>query len=199
MHETILEEKEKYLYKNLKNLFHDFSEDEIKEITSSLYQSIYSHRFIQSDIFNSIKKKRINSLLNIIFHFLDSKAKWPATITSPESCIKYVTNLISPDRETFIAIYLNTHHNVLTSVVIAYGSVDFAYVNLRTIFSYALKYDATRIIIVHNHPSGDTQPSSEDIAFTQKVQNFSKEFSIILLDHIIIGDSYFSFKGEGLL
>ncbi len=173
--------------------------NEIDKMILFLYQSVYVNNLILDFKISSKVQEKLTSLARIIQYFIDFKSRWPATISSAENAVKFAKSYCAVDRETFVAIYLDIHHKVLSINVISYGTVDYAYVNIRTIFSYALKYDASKIIIIHNHPSGDPTPSSEDIAFTDKINLQAKEFGLILLDHIIIANTYFSFKSEGLL
>ena len=71
------------------------------------------------------------------------------------------------------------------------GGTNFANVNIIEIISEALKIKAPKIILVHNHPTGDPTPSTKDIQFTDKLYNAAKIFDIDLLDHIVIGNKSF--------
>ena len=72
---------------------------------------------------------------------------------------------------------------------IAIGGTNFANVDIKGILGQALKIQAPKIILVHNHPTGDSTPSRMDIQFTDKLYNAAKMFDIELLDHIVIGDN----------
>lgn len=189
---------EDFILKCLKKII-KFDDYQGEKIVNFFYNSIYSQNFILDFELKKEDKEKLFSILRLVQYFIDFKLRWPATITSAESVVKFIKNFCAPDRETFLAIYLNSQNNILHSSIISYGTTDFALVNIKMIFSYALKYDATKIILAHNHPSGDPSPSSEDIAFTEKVLNLAKEFSIVLLDHIIIANTYYSFKMEGII
>ncbi|HPC37821.1 MAG TPA: JAB domain-containing protein [Exilispira sp.] len=192
------EKTSKILENSLKDLI-DIQKDMIDKLIEFIYKSVYTRNLLWDLNFDITVKKKIISIIKIIQYFLDFKLRWPATVSSAEDVVKYVRNFCAPDRETFIAIYLNTHNTILSTSIISYGTTDYAYVNIKMIFCYALKFDATKIILVHNHPSGDPSPSSEDIAFTKKISNYAKDFGINLLDHIIIANTFFSFNSEGLL
>ncbi|HZK46993.1 MAG TPA: JAB domain-containing protein, partial [Atopostipes sp.] len=70
----------------------------------------------------------------------------------------------------------------------------------REIFKGAVRYSAARVIIAHNHPSGNTDPSQADLAFTRRIVEAGEMMGIEVIDHIIIGDQeYFSLKEHGLL
>ncbi|MFW5746857.1 MAG: RadC family protein [Nanoarchaeota archaeon] len=104
------------------------------------------------------------------------------------------------DQEHFLALYLDTRKQLLSVSTLFVGTLDAIVVHPRDIFRKALQERAASVVIVHNHPSGDPDPSDEDIAFTRQVQKAGKMMGISLVDHVIIGDGrYFSFVDEGLL
>ena len=72
-----------------------------------------------------------------------------------------------------------------------FGGTNFANVNTKEVIAEALKIKAPKIILVHNHPTGDPTPSTKDIQFTDKLYNAAKIFDIELLDHIVIGNKNF--------
>ena len=75
--------------------------------------------------------------------------------------------------------------------MLLFGGTNFANVNTKEIIAEALKIKAPKIILVHNHPTGDPTPSTKDIQFTDKLYNAAKIFDIELLDHIVIGNGNF--------
>jgi DNA repair protein RadC len=115
-------------------------------------------------------------------------------ITSP----KVVFDLLSYDlrdlkQEVLIALYMDLKTNLIAKKEIFRGSLNQSLVHPREIFKYAVKYSAYQIILVHNHPSGDPQPSKQDIEMTKAIKKAGKMMQIHVLDHIIIGyDSYLS-------
>ncbi len=76
-------------------------------------------------------------------------------------------------------------------LILLFGGTNFANVNTKEIISEALKIRAPKIILVHNHPTGDPTPSTKDIQFTDKLYNAARIFDIELLDHIVIGNKTF--------
>jgi DNA repair protein RadC len=94
---------------------------------------------------------------------------------------------------------LNTKNKVIALHVVHIGSVNASIVHPRDIFQLAILDNATSIAIAHNHPSGDTTPSEEDINVTNRINEAGKLMGIELLDHIILGDSYLSLKEKGYL
>lgn len=86
---------------------------------------------------------------------------------------------------------IDTKGNLKNIVSVQKGSMNTINVESRDVFKEAIKQDISRIIIIHNHPSGDPTPSKEDINFTLNMQKIGKDLGIEVLDHIIIGDGIF--------
>lgn len=101
------------------------------------------------------------------------------------------------DQEYFYALYLDTKNNLIDKKLLFIGTLNKSIVHPREIFKYAYLLSATSIICVHNHPSGDETPSREDIIFTKSIIELGKIQGINILDHIIIGKDYYSFKENG--
>ena len=118
---------------------------------------------------------------------------------------KDVANILMPrmrdlKKEIFKVLLLNSQNRIIDITEVEEGTVNQANPIIREIFYRALQDFAAFIICVHNHPSGNPQPSQEDKEFTQKLVQAGEALLIKTLDHIIIGDnSYFSFADEGLI
>lgn len=103
-------------------------------------------------------------------------------------------------KEYFKIILLDTKNNIKRVSEISVGSLNSSIVHPREVFSEAVVNSASSIILVHNHPSGEAEPSHEDITLTNRLDECGKILGIKVLDHIIIGDGvFYSFKEEGLL
>lgn len=103
-------------------------------------------------------------------------------------------------QENFIIVLLNAKNNIISIEDIFKGSIDTSIAEPKEIFREALKYPTSAIILAHNHPSGDTTPSIEDIYVTKRIVEAGKILGIRILDHIIIGDNnFFSLKQNGLI
>ena len=100
------------------------------------------------------------------------------------------------DREYFLVIFLNSRHKVTDVEVAAIGTLSTMVVSPREIFKTAILNNAHEIVLVHNHPSGDSTPSTEDKLITNKLIHVGKLHQIPVLDHVIIGEGYFSFFEE---
>ena len=102
-------------------------------------------------------------------------------------------------RETFVALFLNGRNALISSDIIFEGTLTQASVFPREIIKVALLKNAAGIIVGHNHPSGQTRPSTDDQAITKSLKQACKLLEIPLLDHVIVGDGFFSFADSGLL
>ena len=104
------------------------------------------------------------------------------------------------DREVFLVLTLDGKNRVTGFNVVAVGSLTAALVHPREIFKLALLANSAAVILVHNHPSGDPEPSAEDRAITERLKQAGDLIGIRILDHVVIGDeSYRSFAEEHLL
>jgi DNA repair protein RadC len=103
--------------------------------------------------------------------------------------------------EQFSVAFLNRANKIIGIQVVSKGGLTGTIADPRLIMATALKAAATGIVLCHNHPSGNLQPSSADIEITQKIESACKFLDIKLLDHIIISPSgeYYSFIDEGIL
>lgn len=97
-------------------------------------------------------------------------------------------------------LYLNFANKVIKDCCVSKGGISSAPVDVRVILKEALELGATSIILCHNHPSGNLNPSQADITFTQKVMRAATLLDIVLLDHVIVSQAgYFSMNEEGLM
>lgn len=102
--------------------------------------------------------------------------------------------------EVFVAVYMNRSNKIQHHEVISTGGITGTVADPRIILKKALEYDATAIILCHNHPSGSLKPSKADEDITFKIKEAARYFDIQILDHIIVSEEgYYSFADEGLL
>lgn len=122
-------------------------------------------------------------------------------IKSLEELISYLRYSYSSfEREVLKILYFNNQSMLIKDENIFYGTIDNICIFEREILKNVLKYNAKYIIIVHNHLSGDSNPSKSDIKFTQKIKKILKYIDTIVYDHIIItSSSYYSFKENRLI
>ena len=103
------------------------------------------------------------------------------------------------DRENFVVVLLNTKNEVLEAPIISVGTLSAALVHPREVFKPAIRASAASVVLAHNHPSGKTEPSREDREVTGRINEASGILGIEVLDHVILGDGYFSMKEHNLL
>lgn len=102
--------------------------------------------------------------------------------------------------EQFRVLYLNRKNVLIADELQQRGTIDHTPVYPREVIKRALELDASALIMVHNHPSGDTTPSSADIDMTKRIRDIARPLSIEVHDHVIVGrKDYYSFKNNGLL
>lgn len=103
-------------------------------------------------------------------------------------------------KEVFKIVMLNTKNHIIKHLNISVGCLNSSIVHPREVFSEAVKVGCSALLLVHNHPSGDPGPSTEDIETTQRLINAGSILGIKVLDHIVIGDGrYISFREQGLM
>ena len=103
-------------------------------------------------------------------------------------------------REQFRILFLDKKNRLIADEVQGEGTVDHTPVYVREVVKRALELSATAIVLVHNHPSGDTSPSTADIEMTRHIINVAKPLNIVVHDHIIVGrQGYTSFRGKKLI
>ncbi len=102
------------------------------------------------------------------------------------------------DREHFVAVLLTTKNQVIDVVTVAIGSLSASLVHPREVLKPAIQASAAAVVVAHNHPTGNPEPSREDIEFTRRLRSCCELMGIRLLDHVIIGDgTYTSLKASG--
>lgn len=121
--------------------------------------------------------------------------------TSPRQVFDYFHHEFRDSRkEYFLTLLLDGKNRIIRRVQVSEGSLNQSIVHPREVFSPAVKESAAAMILVHNHPTGDPTPSSEDIAVTRRLREAGEIMGIKVLDHIIVGDGeYLSFVERGLM
>ena len=114
--------------------------------------------------------------------------------------VNQVFDMENQPNEVFAILCLNTKKKVAGAHIISQGSLSSAIVHPREVFKAAILNNAASIILAHNHPSGDPEPSREDIETTRRLVEAGEILGIRVLDHIIIGEQrYLSMREEGLM
>ena len=124
-------------------------------------------------------------------------------MTSPEAVVEIVDEVFqlgSRPEEAMILLCLDTKNKINSVFLVSQGTLNASMVHPREVFKRALLANANSIMLVHNHPSGDTTPSSQDIAVTNRLKKAGEIIGIELLDHIIVGGTdYLSMNARKLL
>ena len=112
----------------------------------------------------------------------------------------YMESLRYQYKEIFKVVLLNTKNEIITDVDISMGTLNSSLVHPREVFREAIRRSSNKIILLHNHPSGNAEPSKEDKSVTNRLKECGELIGIEVIDHIIIGDGiYFSFKENMLI
>jgi len=122
-------------------------------------------------------------------------------VRKPEDAALYIMeDLRYLKKEHFVCLFLNTKNDIISKETLSVGTLNASLVHPREVFRAAIRCSSASIICVHNHPSGDSTPSPEDILITKRLAEAGSLIGIEILDHIIIGDNNFvSLKEQGHL
>jgi len=123
-----------------------------------------------------------------------------AEVRGPEDAANAWPELVHADREVFGVLVLNARHVAIRRVVVSIGSLNASIVHPREVFRAALLYSAASLVLAHNHPSGDPEPSDEDLSITRRLVQAGDLLGVGILDHIIIATGgIVSLRARGLL
>ena len=130
------------------------------------------------------------------------RAKAPRSIRGPDDVVALppISRLKTAKREHFVVVLLNARHEVDLVETISIGSLNASIVHPREVFLPAIRASAASILLVHNHPSGDPEPSEEDLAITKRLIECGELLGVAVLDHVIIASrGVVSFRSRQLL
>lgn len=126
----------------------------------------------------------------------------PAEIVTSSNDVAHIygPRLRDLTKEVFMIVLLSSDHKILQDLILSEGVLNAAVITPREVFRPALFANAAAVILLHNHPSGNPEPSPEDIQVTRQMTTVGKAMNIPVLDHLIIaGEKYTSFADKGLL
>ncbi len=115
-------------------------------------------------------------------------------IRTQQDIVKYINEIEQLDKaseENIFLICLNTKNQIVAYTQLAKGSISSCNLDMKSVFKMILLSNSSKFILVHNHPSGNAQPSNEDYIITNRVLELSKLMDVQFLDHIVIGDNSF--------
>jgi DNA repair protein RadC len=120
--------------------------------------------------------------------------------TAPSQVFQTFSFLMKETKEMFLTLHLDGKNRIICMDLVSIGSLNQSIVHPREVFKTAFLSNAAAIILVHQHPTGDPTPSSEDISITRRLKEAGDICGVKILDHIIVGDGeYLSFVERGLL
>lgn len=122
-------------------------------------------------------------------------------VRSTSDLFPFCQDMIGLPQEAFFTLSVNSKNRLIERRLITFGLLDSSLVHPREVFRYAILRNAKNIICLHNHPSGDTTPSAEDVRITRQMIDAGKIIGICVMDHVIIGDSpenKYSMRENGL-
>lgn len=118
-------------------------------------------------------------------------------LTSSEEVYRYMLPRVKgKTEENLYALYLNTKGSLIACKHLTKGTISSTIIDGKLIFKWAYKLSATGIILIHNHPSGDPHPSMQDLKYTERIIKQAELTEFMIVDHIIIGNGYYSMKKE---
>jgi DNA repair protein RadC len=146
------------------------------------------------------KIKRISCMKAVIQRIEKERKIQMKSITGPKDVVVYCSDMKDLQQEEFRVLFLNTKNKILGQKLIFVGTVNSSLVSAREVFHAAVQNMATNIILLHNHPSGDPNPSVEDKESTNRLVEAGKILGIQVMDHVIIGKhGHYSFKENGCI
>lgn len=120
--------------------------------------------------------------------------------TEPRQVYETFSFLMHETKEMFLTLHLDGKNRIIAMDVVSIGSLNQSIVHPREVFKTACLSNAAALLLIHQHPTGDPAPSSEDISITRRLKEAGELMGIKVLDHIIVGDGeYLSFVERGLL
>ena len=124
----------------------------------------------------------------------DREIAYKAAIDGVDQAANAARALIGDDadREYFAVLHLNQRNKVVSACIVSVGTVSATLVHPREVFKSAILANASRIVLVHNHPSGDPSPSQEDWVITSNLIDAGKILGITICDHIVLGDKNYN-------
>ena len=179
----------------------EIASDVLKESEGlSKLMQMHVNTLMQIPGIREVKALQLLASVELSKRVFKSKA-YHASILKPEDVIEWFEfEYGALNQECFIALYLDTKSKLISHRVLFKGTLNESTVHPREVFKEAVQRGSANIIVCHNHPSGDPNPSKEDINITIRLKECGRIMGIELLDHIIIGNNkYVSLKEKGII
>lgn len=180
----------------------EFSQKLIREFGSlSNLMNVSLEEFCKIKGLGIAKYTQLQASIELTSRYLAHQLNDKNFIQSTEIAKNYLsTRLMNQEREIFLVLYLNTQHNVIRTEELFLGTYNCVDIYPREIIKLALKYNASALILAHNHPSGHANPSESDRIMTDKIIKACQLVDLKVLDHFVIGlGEIISFAEQGWL
>ena len=178
--------KEKNVIELSKEIIKDSS---LNIISRKSYEELLKFKGI-----GSTKATQIVALFELVRRISSSNIEKKISLCSSKEIYEYVKfDFSNLTHERVMAVFVNTKNIAIKKEFIHRGTINYSIIEPREIIKRALSLDASGIFLIHNHPSGDSTPSQEDIEATLKLKQICENMNLRFLDHIIIGEEYYSF------
>ena len=151
------------------------------------------------DLLESIPDERAMMIREIAERYGEKRITGQSFKNAKQVYEHFKVRLSTARQEEFHILILDNKHRVIEEKLITIGTLNQTLIHPREIFAPAIELRAAAIILVHCHPSGDTQPSQQDIEITKRLSEVGDLVGIKLMDHVIIGENYFSFVDENIM
>jgi len=148
------------------------------------------------------QERKENGVIELALEYLETRlCSYPIKLSTPDNVRDYLTLELAQDKtESFCILFLNNKHHLVKFERLFHGTIDGCSVHPRVVVQKALEYNANAVILAHNHPSGNPEPSAADKHLTTRLTDALALIEIQVLDHIIVGNTNtFSFAERGLL
>jgi len=159
------------------------------------------HELCQVKGIGLAKATQIKAALEVGKRMASTRSGNSKKMNTSRALVDYFAPFLQNLRKEVVKVaLLNNKLHIIKDIVVSEGSVDASIVHPREVMIPAIKESATKIVLIHNHPSGDPSPSQADIEITHRVSKAGEIIGIKLLDHIIIGgNEFYSFADEGMI
>ena len=149
----------------------------------------------------NVKAVQLKCVGELAKRIASTRRRQQVVLESPESIASYYMERMRHEaQEILVLAMFDSKSMLIGEKVISVGTSTAALISPREIYRTALQEQAVYIVILHNHPSGNPEPSREDVQVTRKIKQSGEILDILLMDHIIIGDNrYFSFREQDIL
>ncbi len=168
-----------------------------REIISNFTTSIISRKtydeLLKFNGINQVKACQIISVFELSRRLSNKGTCSKPKLLSSSDVYEYIrSDFANLENECVMAIFINTKNQVIKKEILFHGELNYSIIEPRRIIKRVMELNADGFFLIHNHPSGDVEPSEQDIIITKKINNITKELNIRFIDHIIIGNTYYS-------